>query len=447
MKIVVAGAGEVGFHIASNLIREGKDVVLVEKDAGRAKYASSHLDCMVITGEATNTEVLKDAGIQNADAFISATDYDEVNMITCFIVASEFDVPVKIARVRNLSYSKINLFGNKMAGVDYIVNPEIEAAKTITSTVQHGATSDIFLFEDINIQLRDIIVDDDSFFIGKTLRQIKSELKEEFIVAGIMRDDEVIIPDGNTVLLEKDHIFTVATTRTFVQILKKAGMQSRKLKSIIILGGGKVGYHVAEMLSKQGKSIKIIDKDYELCKKLSADFPNALVLNADITDESIFDDEQLSHADAIVTTTHNEELNILAAIYGKSKGIRRAVALVNKLSYLTIADDLGIDSTVSPKVSSVNAILKYIRKGNLKSVYKIFNGKAEVAEFVIQPNAPIAEKALKNVRLPKGSLILAISRDGKNVIPDGNFILKGNDIAITFCAEDTSESLQVFFSE
>ncbi len=447
MKIVVAGAGEVGFHIASNLIEEGKDVVLIEKNPTRAKYASSHLDCLVVVGEATDPAILKEAGIANAEAFISATDYDEVNMITCFIVASEFDVPVKIARVRNVSYSRTRLFGNKLNGVDYVVNPEIEAAKTITSTVQHGAASDIFLFEDINIQLRDIIVDEDSFFVNKSLKQIKKELKEEFIVAGIMRDDEVIIPDGDTVLIDKDHIFTVATTRGFVQILKKAGVQTKKLKSIVILGGGKVGYHVIDMLSKQGKNIKVIDRDYELCKKLSADFPSALVLNADVSDESIFEDEQLFNADAIITTTHNEELNILTAIYGKSKGIRRAVALVNKMNYVTIADDLGIDSTVSPKVSSVNAILKYIRKGSIKGVYKIFNGMAEVTEFLVHPKAEVADKAIKDIRLPKGSLVLAVSRHGQNIIPDGNFVLKGDDIAITFSAEDTSENLQSFFSE
>ena len=447
MKIVVAGAGEVGFHIASNLIEEGKDVVLIEKNPARAKYAASHLDCMVVVGEATDPSTLREAGIAQAEAFISATDYDEVNMITCFIVASEFEVPVKIARVRNVSYSKTRIFGDKLNGVDYVVNPEIEAAKTITATVQHGAASDIFLFEDINIQLRDIIVDDASFFCGKTLKQIKKELKEEFIVAGIMRDEEIIIPHGDTVVEDKDHIFIVATTRTFVQILKKTGIQTKKLKSIIILGGAKVGYHVADMLIKQGKSIKIIDKDYELCKKLSADFPSALVLNADISDERIFEEEQLAHSDAIITTTHNEELNILAAIYGKSKGIRRAVALVNKMNYVTIADDLGIDSTVSPKVSSVNAILKYIRKGSVKSVYKIFNGMAEVTEFFVHTKAEVAEKAIKDIKLPKGSLILAVSRDGTNFIPDGNFVLKGGDIAITFSAEDTSESLQSFFSE
>jgi len=446
MKIVVAGAGEVGFHIADHLIKEGKDVVLIEKDADRAKFVSSHLDCLVITGEPSNLEILKQAGIQKADSFISATDYDEVNMISCFIVASEYDVPVKIARVRNMEYSKTRLVGQKYSGIDYIVNPEIEAAKNIASTVQHGATSDIFLFENSDIQLRDIFVDDDSYFNGKSLKDIKATLKEDFIIAGIMRDSEVIVPTGDSLIQDKDHIYVVAAKNTFMQVLKKTGTPQKNLRTVIVLGGGKIGRYVTEFLIKMGKNVKIVDKSYEKCKKLSADYPEVLVLNGDISDESLFEEENLHKADAIVTTTRNEELNILAAIYGKSKGIKRSVALVNKSNYLNMADDMGIDSTVSPKLSSVNAILKHIRRGNIKSVYKIFDGKAEVSEFNVQSSAPVNEKALKDIKIPSGSLILAVIRKGKNIIPDGNFTLHSGDSVITFCIKDTADSLQKFFS-
>lgn len=446
MKIVVAGAGEVGFHIADHLIKEGKDVVLIEKDADRAKFASSHLDCLVVQGEASNLEILKQAGIQKADGFISATDYDEVNMISCFIVASEYNVPVKIARVRNMEYSKTRLVGQKYSGIDYIVNPEIEAAKNIASTVQHGATSDIFLFENSDIQLRDIFVDEDSYFSGKTLKDIKTAIKEDFIIAGILRDEEVIVPAGDTKVQEKDHLYIIASNSTFMEILRKTGTPHKKLKTVIVVGGGKIGRYVTEFLIKMGKKVKIVDKSYEECKKLAADYPDVLVIDGDISDESLFEDESLANADAIVTTTRNEELNILAAIYGKSKGINRSVALVNKSNYLNIADNLGIDSTVSPKLSSVNAILKYIRRGNIKSVYKIFDGKAEVSEFHVINGAPVTDNALKDIKLPSGSLILAVIRGGKNIIPDGNFVIKSDDSVITFCIKDTAESLQKYFS-
>jgi len=446
MKIVVVGAGEVGFHIAEHLIKEGKDVVLIEKNADRAKFVSSHLDCMVVVGEGTNLDILKQAGIQKADAFISATDYDEVNMISCFIVSSEYSVPTKIARVRNMEYSKTRLVGHKYSGIDFIVNPEIEAAKSIAATVQHGATSDIFLFEDTDIQLRDIFVDEDSFFCGKSLKQIKKDIREDFIIAGILRGSEVIVPSGDTEVIDQDHIYVIASNKTFMQILRKTGTPNKKLRTVIVLGGGKIGRYVTEFLIKMGKNVKVVDKDYEICKQLASDYSDILVIHGDISDDSIFEEEQLSKADAIVTTTKNEELNILAAIYSKSKGIKRAVALVDKANYLNISDNLGIDSTVSPKLSSVNAILKYIRKGNIKSVYKIFDGKAEVTEFNVTENAPIAGKALKDIKLPSGSLILAVTRGENNIIPDGNFVITSADSVITFCAKETADSLHKYFS-
>ncbi|MCD8567318.1 MAG: NAD-binding protein [Geovibrio sp.] len=195
MKIFIAGAGEVGFHIAEQLILENRDVVVIERDKERAKHASNHLDCMVINDDATNIEVLKEAGLARASAFISATDSDEVNMISCFVVASEFNVPLKIARVKSLKYTGTRIFSGGY-GVDYIVNPEIEAAKAIINNIQHGATSDIFSFDDSEIQLRDIYMDDEHFLIGKKLKEIKGSLREEFIVAGIIREDEIIIPSG-----------------------------------------------------------------------------------------------------------------------------------------------------------------------------------------------------------------------------------------------------------
>ncbi len=318
--------------------------------------------------------------------------------------------------------------------------------KNIALTVQYGATSDIFLFEDSDIQLRDIFVDEDSFFCGKPMKDLKQELKEDFIIAGVLRDSDVIVPTGETILQDQDHIYIIATIRSFMQILKKTGTPHKKLKTVIVLGGGKIGRYVTEFLIKMGKQVKLVEKDYDHCKRLAADYPEILVLNADISDESLFDDENLASADAIVTTTSNEELNILAAVYGKSQGINRAVALVNKTNYLNLADNLGIDSTVSPKLSSVNAILKHIRRGNVKSVYKIFDGKAEVSEFYLHQDAPVAGKALKDIKLPSGSLILSVSRDGHSIVPDGNFQLQGDDSVITFCAKDTADSLQKFFS-
>jgi trk system potassium uptake protein TrkA len=446
MKIVIAGAGEVGFHIAEQLILEKKDVVIIEKDIERSKFASNHLDCLVVNEDATNVDILREAGISKAAAFISATDSDEVNMISCYVVGSEFSVPVKIARVRSLKYTKTRILGGGY-GVDFIVNPEIEAAKAIVNNIQHGVTSDIFHFNDSDIQLRDIFIDDEHHFVGKNLRGIKGSLKEEFIVAGILREGEVVIPDGGTVLQENDHVFIVATVQTFDRILAKIGMPKRRIRTVVIAGAGRMGRYVTENLLKLGKNVKIVDRDYERCKKIAADFPGALVINGDISDKSVFDDEQLSVSDLIVTTTSNEELNILAAIYAKSLGIKKAIALVNKTNYLHISSQLGLNATVSPKISSVNAILKYMRRGNILNVFKIFDGRAEVTEFSLTGEAELAGKALKDTKLPQGSLVVAVTRDHKHIIPDGNFVLQEGDRIVTFSAKEASDELSEMFSD
>lgn len=446
MNIVIAGAGEVGFHIAEQLILENKDVVLIERNPERAKYAATHLDCIVHNIDATSIEALKEAGLDKADVFISATDFDEVNLISCLIVGNEFDIPVTIARVRRLDYSNSKFINTSHSGISCIVNPDIEAARAICDTVQHGASSDIFIFSDSDLQLRDIFVDEGSFYENISLKDLKQKLKEDFIIAGVMRGDEVIIPSGDTVLKHGDHVFVVARDKIFQKILSKTGNPNRKLKNIIVVGGGKTGKYVAERLLKMGRRVKIVEKDYDRCKIVAEELPGALVIHGDISDNSVYEDEQLELADIIITTTQNEELNILTATYAKSLGVKRAVALVNKTNYLKISDSLGIDATVSPKISSVNAILKFMRSGNVRNVFKIFDGRAEVVEMDVAENAVVIDKALKNIKLPKGALVVAVNRGGVNHIPNGNFTFAGGDRIITFSVKDATAELEKIFA-
>ncbi len=383
MNIVIVGAGEVGTHIASQLVAEQKDVVIIEKDPECAAKASNMLDCLVITGEGSNVDILKQAGAENADIFIAATSVDEVNMISCFVAGSAFNTPVKIARVRNVDYMRGGLLKNSSIGIDYLVNPEIEAAFDIVQTVLHGASSGIFAFQGTNAQLRDFLVKDDSIFNGVLVKDIRSIIDQNFIIAGVLRNEMLHIPKGDFQILTGDHIYIVALGKSFNKILTRAGMTVDKLKRIVLVGGGLIGKHIAGMLIEDGKDVRIIEKDYERCKELSALYPEATVINGNISDQDVFEEENIAYTDAIITTTQSEELNILAGVYAKSKGVKRAVALIDKLNYTTLATNLGIDSCISAKLSSVDAILKFIRKGNIKNVYTIFEGQAEAIEFIV----------------------------------------------------------------
>jgi len=446
MKVIILGAGEVGFHIAEQLISEQKDVIIIESNKDRVKYVSEHLDCIVVHGDGTNPNILKEAGADSADFFVAVTSSDEVNMISSMLISSNSDQKtVKIVRLKKVEYLTTELFLNPATGIDYVVNHEVEAAKEIFNTVAQGATSEVTVFENTDIQLRKIFIDRLSPFKNRTLKDIKATIKEEFLITGIVRDDSIIIPTGNAVIKESDHVYVVAAKLNLDKVLKKAGISRKRLKNIAIAGGGKIGEYVAELLLNINKKVKIIDINYEKCKLLSERFPNACIVNADISDDSIFDEEQLFSYDLIITTTGNEELNILAAIYAKTKGTKKALAMINKQNYLTIASNLRIDATISPKLSAVNAVLKFLRKGNVKSIHTMFDGDTEVIEFTADSNCKLLGIPLKNIKLPKNSLIVAVSRKQENIIPDGSFIVEENDNVIIFTKKSAVSGLELLF--
>ncbi|MBU1053113.1 MAG: Trk system potassium transporter TrkA [Proteobacteria bacterium] len=446
MKIVIVGAGGVGSQLAAQLIADNKDVVIIEKNPDVAKHASTHLDCIVITGEGNNPKILRKAGIEKADFFLSVTDSDEVNMISCALVASEFKVPNKIARVRNLDYSSIRNFEKVFLGIDFFVNPELEAAREIVASVMYGASSDLMLFSNANVQMRNVVISSTSFFKDKSLRQIKESLKKDFLISCIVRQDKVIIPSGNTIIRENDNIYLVATRNILEDVLSEFGRSSLIIKNIVIVGGGRIGRYTARYLMEQHRNIKIIDSDYENCKILADEFPKATIIHSDISDRDIFEEEQLYSYDLIVTTTNKQELNILAAIYAKTFGIKRSIAIVTRRNYLSIASSLGIDSIVSPKRSTVDAVLKFIRKGNIKSIYSILTGKAEVIEFSVNKNSPITGKTIENIRLPDNTLILAVTRGFESYIPGGKFLIQEGDDIITITTKESVSELEEIFN-
>ena len=431
MNIVIVGAGEVGTHIASQLVAEQKDVVIIEKDPESAARASSMLDCLVITGEGSNVDTLEQAGADKADIFIAATSIDEVNMISCFVAGSTFNTPVKIARVRNVDYMRTGLLKNASIGIDYLVNPEIEAAFDIVQTVLHGATSGIFAFQGTNAQLRDFLVKEESLFNGVLVKDIRSLIDQNFIIAGVLREERLHIPHGDFKIITGDHLYIAALGKSFNKILTRAGMTVDKLKRLVVVGGGLIGKHVAGMLIEDGKDVRIIEKDYERCKELSALYPEATVINGNISDRDVFEEENIAYTDAIITTTQS----------------KRAVALIDKLNYSTLATNLGIDSCISAKMSSGDAILKFIRKGNIKNVYTIFEGQAEAIEFMVTHNKDIIGKKVMELKLPEGCLIITVQRHRKTIIPNGSFVIEEGDSIIAFVAHDVISELEALINK
>ena len=462
---VILGAGNVGFQLAKQLIEEGKDVVLIDKDPETAKHASNLLDCMVMSEEGNNLDTLKRAGIQKAEYFICVTNSDEVNMIACGMVASEFQVPHKIARIRNIVYSGTGVLRQPFLGIDFFVNPEIEASRAIVSAIERGAVSDVVFFERSGLQMRSITVTAASVFVDKSIEQLRELVGMNFLVAVILRENQYVIPRGDSVIQENDKLYLVAAEDSFDRIFSLAGKSRLKFNRIAIVGGSTVGKHVAEtilhsaaenpLLSRllrrftavRKRKVTIIDRDYKRCRQLSDDLPEALVINADISDEQFSEEEQLSDADLVIATTDNQELNIVNAVYAKTLGARRTIALVNKTHYVHVASNLGIDVTVSPIESMVGSILQYMRRANIQGVHSISGGKVEVVELIVVATSRAAEQSIRDLKLPGEALILSVTRGDKEIIPRGDLTLHAGDSLILIAPKELVTKVEEIFTK
>ncbi len=465
MKVVIVGAGAVGLQIAKQLVDEKKDVVLIEQDPERARLAANRLDCIVINKEGNSLEALKEAGTENADFFIAVTDSDEVNLISCVLVESEYSVPFKIARVRSIDYASTPVAEKGFLGIDFIVNPEIVAAETIIRNIEHGAVSDIMLFERSDAQLRHLTVEPDSPFANRPLSETGRSLGVNFLIAAVLRDNNYIIPSGTTVLHPGDIMYIVATERNFESLYEHLGKVRMELRKVVIVGGGKIGSMVASFLLEGNKrpqtvikrlmsvfsedrrrSVKIIDRDYARCKTLSQQHPGALVIHADVSDEGVFEEEHFANSDLVIAVTGDQELNLVTSVYAKTLGIKRSICLVNKTNYTRVASQLGIDVPVSLKNSVVNTILKLVRKGNIRNVHSISGGTLEVLEISVDSHSIAAGKRIREIKLPQGALVISFLRENETFIPDGEYELQGGDHIVVIARVEVLERIQTLFT-
>jgi trk/ktr system potassium uptake protein len=465
MYIVILGAGRVGTQLARQLILEKKDVALIERDSEKARDAANKLDCLVINDEGNNLEGLTKAGIQKADIFVSVTASDETNLIACGLVSAEYEKVKTIARVRNLDYSRTKMISNSFLGIDHVINPEIEAAKMISYAVSHGARSDIMLFENTSLQMRNLTIRKGSVFIGQSLKSVRQHMDFAFLIAAILRNDHYIIPTGETEIKEGDQIYIISSEKGFETIFKLEDLSKSELNRITLIGGGHISAYVAEELldqdntthfgktrlgrllnKKQKKSLQIIEKDYERCKELAERFPQALITHADVTEDSFNEEEFLAETDLIITATNNQELNLITGIYAKTLGVDKAMALVIRNSYRTMAHKMDIDVTVCLNDTVVNSILKVVRKGNIKNVHALSGGKLEVIEFQIEENSPIAGKKIIDLKLPENSLIIFLSHEGQDIIPRGDTVIKNGDYVVLILERESVARMEKIIS-
>ena len=432
MKIIIVGAGEVGFHSAQKLSEENQDVVLIDKDSEKIKRITDNLDVQALLGSGTSPEMLKNCGISDADMLVAATDSDEANLIACLLARNLNKYILIVARVRSAEYmDEKELFGKDMLGVDHLINPESAMVETILNLMMVPGASDVIDFVDGRIKLIGITIKSDSPYIGRRLLDIQGP-KRELLIGAIVRGEKVMIPHGEDVIQENDLVYLVARSAEVDKTLSFLEVREEELRRIVIVGAGEAGTALATVLDKTKLNVKIIERDAGRCKSVAEQLERVIVINGDGTDKDLLQEENISEVDFMVAMTGDEENNVLISLLAKELGVKKNITRISKLSYIPLVSAIGLDTIVSSRLSAVRAILQYIRRGKIISVAPLKGEHAEAIEAEALETSDITNTPLSKLKFPKGALLGAIVRGEEIIIPHGQSVVKENDRLIIF---------------
>jgi len=442
VKIIIVGAGEVGFHIAQKLSEENQDVLLIEKDPEKIKRINENLDVRAILGSGTSPEMLKSSGIEEADMLVAATDSDEVNLIACLLARHLNQFTVKVARVRNPEFLEQNaLFSGELLGIDHIINPESLMVETIRNLMMFPGASDVIDFVDGRVKLIGVTVRSDSPFVGRQLLSFRG-MEGKLLVGAIVRGEQVIIPRGEDTLRANDLAYVVVRTDELRSVFDLLSIKDEELRRVIIVGAGQTGSALATALDQTKINVKIIDKDSQRCTSLAETLERVIVINGDGSDRDLLLEENIGECDLMVAITGDEESNVLISLLAKGLGAKKTITRISKMSYIPLVSAIGIDTVVSPRLSAIRAILQYIRRGKIISVAPLKGEHAEAIEAEALETSDIVNLPLSKVKFPKGSLVGAIVRGDEIIIPLGDSVIKPKDRLIIFTLQKVVPKLE-----
>ena len=446
MRVLVVGAGEVGFHLAERLSQEGQDVVLIEADPDRAEYTSEQLDVLTVVGNGASLPVLEKAGVRKASLLLAVTSKDEVNLISC-LAANRLGVRHTVARASNPDYyARGSVLSREALGIDLMINPERECAEETYHLLASSVATDIASFADDRVQLIGLRVLDGAPIAGKSLAELGKALKDHhYVTVAIVREGVTIIPGGQDTIEAGDQIFILSPAAELSSIPNLAGHEAYELRRVMVAGGSPEGQYLAEILEREGIECTILDSDRQRCLELAELLPRSLVLHADATDLELLEMEGVAGIDGYVACTGNDQTNMLSGLLAKTVGARKVVSLIEKFDFLPLVPKVGIDASVSPRMSTVNAILRYVRRGRVLRVATLKGIDAEAIEFNVPEPTSVTGIQLKDLDFPEGSIIGTIIRSDEIIIPRGyNKILPGDEVIVFALPEAIPEIEKLF---
>ena len=452
MKIIIAGSGKVGNTLAQRLAQEGYIVTLIDKNQQVLEHICEQCDVMGVQGNCASMPVLQQAGVSDADLLIAVTHEDEVNLLCCTTAHGINPNLHTIARIRNPEYTQqIHALRNVFA-LSLAVNPEFQAAREVERLLRFPG----FLRRDTFAKGRSAIVElrveEDSKLCHIPLHQMNNIVKCKVLVCAVLRDGNAITPGGNFILEEGDRIFVTAPTDNLSTLLKNLGIVTRKVRKVLICGGGRVSHYLAEKLCQSGISVSIIESNYNRCVELASLLPDASVVHGDATDQDLLESQGLSDCDALVTMTGLDELNMIISLYGSGKNIPQVITKLSRAENRSISDALMLGSVICPRELCCDDIVRYVRamenhSGSAISVHSIADGQAEAVEFTVDANTAHCGEPLKNIKLRSGVLLASITHGSNTTIPNGDSVFHpGNTIVVVTSGRGKLRQLNDIFA-
>ncbi len=446
MKIIIAGAGEVGTHLAKLLADEKHDIVVIETKEENLQLIQSKYDLMGVQGSAMSIQVLKEADIRHADLFIAVTHYEEVN-ITAAILGKKLGAKKTIARIKNQEYlTPVNKEYFRSVGIDSLIHPQKLAAREVINLLKQTGTTKVFEFSGGKLAMAAFKIDEKAPVLNKKLVDVAREIKSfEYRAVAITRENKTIIPRGSDKLLLNDQVSFI-TTQTGLTLMQNF-LEKKKLniKNIMILGGSRIGRRVAKELENQF-NIKLLEIDKAKCERLADYLENTLVLNADGRNVDLLKEEGLHNMDAVIAVTGVAETNILSCLLAKKLGVKKTIAEIENIEYIELAQNIGIDTIINKKRIAASHIVRFTMNAEVATVQCLTASEAEVMEFVAHKDSPITLKPLKNINFPKGAIIGGVVRGKSGFIADGDTQIKHKDHVVVFALPQAIHKVEKLFA-
>lgn len=444
MKVLIVGIGKLGYKLAESMVKEEIDVTVIDNNQKVLDSVNEHLDVLTVLANGIEISILKELNIETYDLLVASTESDETNTLICSL-AKQLGCLKTIARIRNPEYMKQLDFIKDKMGIDHIINPDLATAHSIEKYLLKSYNFYSGDFARGKVQMIDFNIENMNEFVGKRLMELENF--DSLLITAISRAGTIIIPDGSTILEEKDTIHVIGKREDIKNLNNRftKDLEKKQIKKVMILGGSNIGFYLAKELVKSNISVTIIEQNKKRCEELSEKLNNVLVIHGDGTDINLLEEEKISSMDAFVGVTGYDEANLLMGLMAKQLGVNKTISKISRENYTKIIDRLGIDAALNPVYITASNILKFVRGGKIVSVSMLIGGNGEVTEIIIGSDLPIIGKTLQELKLPKGIIIGAKVRGNEVRIPKGDSVIQAGDRIVVFSLTENLGDLKMFF--